>query len=234
MKTERPNGFTDKILSFIGKNKQLFVGLTIGTLIMLPAGLYVNERNNSRQATIPNTAIETKTTPDTTHTQGLTSVAEQSTPSQNNNQPSAGSNNQQSAGSGKPTSTYTPSPAYKSYVPGVCSNTPIPYATSLMTATYLGDNQTKVIGGTDGYTKTCTADSNGSVLPSYTIAPIGKIIYIGTGGIDINTPPLTTQPPADELDRIKSSCSKQLAVNGSQDAYQFCVNLFVRYFNVSQ
>lgn len=48
-KPERPNGFTDKAKRFIGSNKQLIIGIAIGALIMLPTGLYVNERSKTNQ-----------------------------------------------------------------------------------------------------------------------------------------------------------------------------------------
>lgn len=225
-KTERPNGFTDKAVGFIGKNKQLFIGLAIGALIMLPTGLYVNERNSNRQADKPSTTLETKVGNDSSNAQSLNPVTGQPAPTQNNSQSSGGSTS-------KPNSTYTPSTTPTStYKAPVCTKTPTSYKTYIKIASYLGTGSTTVNGGTAGYTETCTADSTGYVPYKVPLNPVDKYIYVGTGGITATTPPRTTPPEADQLDRIKADCSVQLSVHGNQEAYQLCVSTLARYFNI--
>lgn len=225
-KTERPNGFIDKIVGFIGKNKQLFIGLAIGALIMLPTGLYVNERNSNRQAEKPTTTQDTKANNDSSQAQSLDPVTGQPAPTQSNSQSSGGSTS-------KPSSTYTPSTTPTStYKAPVCTKTPTGYKTYIKLATYLGTGSTTVNGGTEGYTETCTADSTGYVPYKVPLNPVDKYIYVGTGGITATTPPRTSPPEADQLDRIKADCSQQLAVHGNQEAYQLCVSTLARYFNI--
>lgn len=225
-KTERPNGFTDKVVGFIGKNKQLFIGLVVGALIMLPTGLYVSERNSNRQTEKPTTTQETKANNDTTQAQSLAPVTGQQAPTQNNNQPSGGSTS-------KPSSTYTPSTTPTStYKASVCTKTPTAYKTYIKLASYLGTSSTKVDGGTAGYTETCTADSTGYVPYTVPLNPVDKYIYVGTGGITATTTPRPYPPEADQLDRIKADCSVQLSVHGNQEAYQLCVSTLARYFNI--
>ena len=50
-----------KASGFISKNKQLFLGLALGALVMLPTGLYLNERTNNKQGVqIPTQTTEVK------------------------------------------------------------------------------------------------------------------------------------------------------------------------------
>jgi hypothetical protein len=225
-KTEQPNGFTDKVTGFIGKNKQLFIGLAIGALIMLPTGLYVNERNSNRQADQGNTTLETKADNDSGQAKTVAPVTGQPT-TQNSSQSST------SSGSNKPSSNYTPTTTPTStYKAPVCTKTPTPYKTFIKIASYLGTGETTINGGSEGYTETCTADSTGYVPYKVPLNPVDKYIYVGTGGITATTTPRTSPPEADQLDRIKADCSMQLAKHGNQEAYQLCVSTLARYFNI--
>ena len=222
--TERANGFTHRTKTFIGKNKQLFIGLAVGALIMLPTGLYVSERNNNQKTDTPASTLDTKA--DSNSTKNLEVLTEQTTPTQSNNQQSGGSTS-------RPNSTYTPSTTPTStYKPPVCTKTPTAYKTYIKLASYLGTTSTTVNGGTEGYTETCTADSTGYVPNKVPLNPVDKYIYVGTGGITATTPPRTSPPEADKLDRIKADCSQQLAVHKNQEAYNLCVSTLARYFNI--
>lgn len=206
-------------------NKQLVVGVAIGALIMLPTGIYLNERNNNRQ-----TGEQTTTAPQSTtdsNLNGLTPIKEQSS-NQSSSQPNNGSTS-----TNKPSSTYTPnSTPTSTYKPPVCTKTPTPYKTYIQLANYLGTTSTTINGGSEGYTETCTADSTGYIPSKVPLNPVDKYIYVGTGGITATTPPRTTPPQPDQLDRIKADCSVQLAKHGNQDAYNLCVSTLARYFNI--
>lgn len=214
-----------KAKKLLNNNKQLALGVAIGALIMLPTGLYLNERSNNRQA-----SDQTTTTPQSTTDSSLnelTPIKEQST-NQSNSQQSNGSTS-----TSKPNSTYTPSTTPTStYKPYSCTKTPIPYKTYLKLATYLGTTSTDVSGGVEGYTSVCTPDSYGNKPNDANIPAVDKTIYVGTGGISATTPPRTTPPEPDQLDRIKADCSVQLAKHGNQDAYNLCVSTLARYFNI--
>ena len=210
-----------KLKKTLKNNKQLWIGLAIGALVILPSGLYINERGNNRQTTQPNTTLDN----DRTNTVSLDPVTGQPAPNQNNNQSNGGTS--------KPNSTYTPSTTTTStYKAPVCTKTPTGYKTFIKLATYLGTSSTTVNGGTEGYTETCTADSTGYIPNKVPLNPVDKYIYVGTGGISATTPPRTSPPEADQLDRIKADCSQQLAVHGNQEAYQLCVSTLARYFNI--
>lgn len=214
-----------KAKKLIANNKQLALGVAIGALIMLPTGLYLNKRNNNRQS-----SDQTTTTPQSTtnaNLNGLTPIKEQSTNQSSSQQSNGGTS------TSKPNSTYTPSNTPTStYKPPVCTKTPTAYKTYISLATYLGTTETKVNGGTEGYTETCTADSTGYVPSKVPLNPVDKYIYVGTGGISATTPPRTTPPEPDQLYRIKADCSVQLAKHGNQDAYNLCVSTLARYFNI--
>lgn len=71
-------------------------------------------------------------------------------------------------------------PVQKPYVASVCTKTPIPYQTTYENVSYLYVGETSSYGGYEGYTSTCTADSEGYTPPSYTISPIDKTVLVGT------------------------------------------------------
>jgi hypothetical protein len=214
----------------VGGNKQLIIGVAIGALITLPTGLYINERVSNSQTPQGGTTTTPQPTDISNNTKTLTPTTVQNgaTPS-----PSQPSGTVSSSGS-KPT-TYTPSPTYtNTYKASVCTKTPTAYKTNVQLASYLGSNSTRVTGGTNGYTETCTADSTGYVPYTVPLNPDNKNIYVGTGGITATTPPRTTPPDSDQLDRIKTDCGVQLSVHGNQEAYNLCVNTLARYFNIPQ
>lgn len=213
-----------KVNKVIIKNKQLLIGLAIGALIMLPTGLYVNERKSNQQTEQGSTTLDTKANNDNEQAKTIDPVTGQPNTNQTSNQSSASSNN-------KPTSTTTPT--YTStYKAPVCTKTPTPYKTYIKIASYLSTAETTVNGGSEGYTETCTADSTGYVPTKVPLNPVDKYIYVGTGGITATTPPRTSTPEPDQLDRIKADCSVQLAKHGNQDAYNLCVSTLARYFNI--
>ncbi len=214
------------LIATVKSNKQLIIGVSIGALIMLPTGLYINERASNSQRPQGGTTTIPQLTDTVSNAKTLTptTVPSGATPS-----PS------QSSGTGstsKPT-TYTPTPTYTStYKPPVCTKTTTPYTTTIQIASYLGGGSTNVYGGIDGYTETCTADSAGFVPRPVPLNPDNKIIYVGTGGVTATTPPRTSQPEADQLDRIKTNCGIQLSIHGNQEAYNLCVSILARYFNI--
>jgi len=106
-----------KLKKTIGTNKQLFLGLAIGALIMLPTGVYVNTRNNSHQADQPNTTLETKADNDSTEAKSLDTITGQPAPTQSSNQSSAGSTS-------KPTNTNASNPTTSTSSQPTTSNTP--------------------------------------------------------------------------------------------------------------
>ena len=106
-----------KLKKSIGTNKQLFLGLAIGALIMLPTGVYVNTRNNSHQADQPNTTLETKADNDSTEAKSLDTITGQPAPTQSSNQSSAGSTS-------KPTNTNASNPTTSTSSQPTTSNTP--------------------------------------------------------------------------------------------------------------
>jgi len=84
---------------------------------------------------------------------------------------------------GTPATTNTSSvaPTTKPYVPVACSKTVIPFTTETIEVSYLYVGETQVgWPGTDGYTETCTPDSNGYAPPPFTIQPISRTVYVGT------------------------------------------------------
>lgn len=229
--SERPNAHTPKgfkqypakLKNLIADNKQLFIGLVVGIAIMLPTGVYVGAIRNNKQATKTDTPTNTTTqtkeqTKDPKQTAETKPTTEQSTNQSNN----GGNSSQPSTTTG-----YT-----NTYKAPVCTDTPIAYSTSIVIASWLSTATTKVDGGTNGYTRTCTADSTGYKPSPTTLNPVNKTIYVGTGGITASTPPRTTPPEPDQLTRIKADCSVQLSVHGNQEAYQLCVNTLSRYFGL--
>lgn len=103
----------------------------------------------------------------------------------------------------------------KTYTPGVCTETPIPYQTEYMNDALMNKGETrKFLTGVNGYTKTCTADSNGKVIPSYTSPPTNEVLWIGTKESSPSYPP-ATQPT-----RNYSQCN-QFYDTGS---YQACID----------
>jgi formylglycine-generating enzyme required for sulfatase activity len=83
-----------KLVSIISKNRQLFLGLGLGVLVMLPTGVYLNERNNSSQTEVPSTTQESSATNDFSQAQNLEPISpnsEEATMDQKDNK-SSGSN----------------------------------------------------------------------------------------------------------------------------------------------
>jgi hypothetical protein len=75
------------------------------------------------------------------------------------------------------TATYNARP----YTPPNCSTADIPYSTTYQNVSYLTTGQTQSSGGFNGYKVTCTTGSSGISPTGYTIQPINKIVYVGTG-----------------------------------------------------
>lgn len=80
------------------------------------------------------------------------------------------------------------SPKQKPYVASVCTKTPIPYKTTYEERSYMYVGETTSWGGYEGYTSTCTSDSEGYTPPSYTIQPIDKTVLVGTKPKPDSTP----------------------------------------------
>ena len=66
------------------------------------------------------------------------------------------------------------------YIPPACTKTVLPYSTSYQDASYMDVGQTSSYGGTDGWIKSCTADSTGWKPADLTFQPYNKVVYVGT------------------------------------------------------
>lgn len=73
------------------------------------------------------------------------------------------------------------------YIPPNCSTIDIPYSTTYQNVSYLTSGQTQSSGGFNGYKVTCTAGSTGYIPSGYTIQPINKVVYGGTGTSTVST-----------------------------------------------
>ncbi len=101
----------------------------------------------------------------------------------------------------------------KHYSSGECSQTPTPYKTRYENNPYLPQGQQKVRQeGVNGYTTSCTPDSNGKVIQGYSYPGYDKIIEVGT----YVAPNSTSNPPVKNY----SQCN-QYAGTG---AYQACID----------
>jgi hypothetical protein len=101
----------------------------------------------------------------------------------------------------------------KQYVSGVCSQTPVAYKTRSENNPYLPQGQQKVRQeGVNGYTTSCTPDSNGKVVQGYTYPGYDKIIEVGT----YVAPNNTSNPPAKNY----SQCNQYSGTG----AYQACID----------
>ena len=109
------------------------------------------------------------------------------------------------------------------YIPSNCSKTPIPYSTSYQNVTYLSPGVTSSYGGYDGYKVTCSADSTGSILPGYTIQPINKVVYVGTGSASTPSGPSQSSQARQKCISDYNAAIAQLrlgnAMNSSAKAY---------------
>lgn len=101
----------------------------------------------------------------------------------------------------------------KQYMSGVCSQKPISYKTRYEDNANLPQGQKNVHQeGVDGYTSTCTPDSNGNVIQGYTYPGYDKIIEVGT----YVAPAHSYTPPPKNYSRCN-----QFSGSG---AYQACIN----------
>jgi len=96
---------------------------------------------------------------------------------------------------------------YKSdYIAPVCTRTVLPYSTSYQDVSYMDVGQTSSLGGTDGWTQTCTADSTGWKPTDITYSPYNKVVYVGTR--QPATVPTPTYSPSPNY-AAKSTCDYQ-------------------------
>ena len=163
MSNRTPNGLTSKIKSFMGKNKQLFMGLVVGALIMLPTGLYVNELNNSRKV---NTSATTQTevknrTPNETTPMPAEPTTEQTKPT--------------------PRQATPPPTAPKPYVASVCTKEliPRPAPITVVKDFMYKDSPQHYQVGRDGWRQTCTRNSDGYKPPDVVLQPLPDEIWVG-------------------------------------------------------
>ena len=102
---------------------------------------------------------------------------------------------------------------YKSdYIAPVCTRTVLPYSTSYQDVSYMDVGQTSSLGGTDGWTRTCTADSLGWKPTDITYPPYDKVVYVGTRQpATAPTPtPTPTYSPSQNY-AAKNTCDAQYA-----------------------
>jgi uncharacterized protein YkwD len=78
-----------------------------------------------------------------------------------------------------PTATMISKPEQSAYKAPTCTKTAIPFETKTIEASYMYEGESQTYGGSEGYTTTCTADSNGYKPPDFTVQPSVKIIYVG-------------------------------------------------------
>ena len=123
----------------------------------------------------------------------------------------------------------------KPYVAGVCSHINIvPYQTSYQIKYSLTPGAVETLGGTNGYTSTCTPDSNGDFgTPDAVIPPSNKVIYVGDGGtsLSVQYPPRTQYPTSDLATSAASSiCAPDLTNGGGNIGYQMCISSLMHYY----
>jgi hypothetical protein len=130
-----------------------------------------------------------------------------------------------------PTGGSTPKPSgsassSKPYTPYNCVKTVLPYKTNYKLASYLGSGSTNVIGGKDGYTSVCTADSNGLKPNDANIQPVDRTIYVGDGGGSLSVSPHPQSEPYDVVyARAIPSCDELASItNNDPTARQWCIN----------
>ena len=102
----------------------------------------------------------------------------------------------------------------------------LPYKTNYKLASYLGSGSTNVIGGKDGYTSVCTADSNGLKPNDANIQPVDRTIYVGDGGGSLSVSPHPQSEPYDVVyARAIPSCDELASItNNDPTARQWCIN----------
>lgn len=153
------NSYIEKAIEFISKNKLYFIGIALGLLVMLPTGIYLSS-NLSNQQLDQDTSQPTQIKNLGTDEPVLTTPALTPGPT-----PST-----------EPVSKQNTSNSSKPYVASVCTKKPIPYKTIYKESS----GASYSLGGIDGIISTCTADSNGNIIPGYTIQPIDKTVYSGS------------------------------------------------------
>lgn len=159
------------------KNRAL---MSIGLLAVLVFIIILSSTNNDQHPNIttnkPMTSensLATGQTPDAVLNSNIVSAPTQSSPSSSFTKSTPSTSSQ---GSISTNSKYV----YKPYVSSVCTKTPIPYKTSYTNASFLPVGETTTVGGTDGYTQTCTADSTGYKPLDITVKSNDKTVWVGT------------------------------------------------------
>lgn len=118
----------------------------------------------------------------------------------------------------------------RTFNPGGCTKTTIPFQTEYVnnSGMYVGETK-EALKGVDGWISKCTAASWSDETPQkindITNPPMNRVIYVGT-----KTP--TTTPPsgytyAEALNRSESNC-RAVGANGS--AWQQCVNAYMHQY----
>ena len=107
------------VVRFIKSHQQLFLGLALGALIMLPAGLYASYKVLDNQ--------EAKSQVEVTQQDVDDKDSDKLTPNSNSAKTNA-SQSQGSSNTNKPKNTSTPS---TTYVPHSCIKNYIPYSTTI-------------------------------------------------------------------------------------------------------
>jgi hypothetical protein len=164
---------------FVTQNK-LATGI-IGLVVLLPlsTGVYAIAQNDNFDQNKVKTSNKERVDQD--NKEKISSEKKKISQQKNNsntNSQSSNINGSTQSSSSSPNSTNDASSSNYSYEAGVCTKIPKPYKTA-----YVGTTNEvgyiNIIGGKDGYTETCQADSTGYVYPPYTIEPITRYIYVG-------------------------------------------------------
>jgi len=157
-------------------------------------------------------------------TSGNSQISGLSPSSSNSNSNKSSATNNRSGGTSSSTTS-----SIKQYVAPACTKTPTPYKTSYFEATWLGAGSITSTGGTDGYTETCTADSNGYTPQIVPLNPLNRVIDVGDGGASLATP-IHDGETYDEVynNRALPACDNLLAAtNNDPAAKQWCINNIV-------
>ena len=118
----------------------------------------------------------------------------------------------------KPSPTTNRTSSSYNYTPFVCTKTVLHYNTVYKDASYMDAGQTSSSGGQDGYTSTCTTDSNGYKPSDSTLPPYDKTVYTGTRQPQSQSTP---QPSGSTYTPVNAQqyCNQY----GNSSAYDLCV-----------
>lgn len=196
-----------------------FVLLVIGIVIIahqLPKIINDNHHSN-----VSHTSI-TKPVSRSVVNQPETSVQNTSDTSSTSEQPSTTpTNTSQNAGA----NSYNSRPV-NTYIASVCTKTTIPFTTTYLDTSWLAQGDSRTYGGVDGWSQTCTADSNGIKPMDLNVPPYNRTVYTGTGpnysAVTPVTPSNNTSTPM-TLSQATNYCMGK-GIPGNSSAWDLCIN----------